>query len=269
MRAVCRIIALVLGNLISFPIVSALSLFPGSSRSRFLIWYFRISARIIGMRVRLIGVPGASGRPVIFVSNHTSWLDIPALGSVLTASFVAKAGVAKWPVIGTMAKLFRSVFVSRQKSTLAQESGEIRARLDAGDSLILFPEATSSDGARVLPFRSSFFALATSPNPPLFQPVSVVYDQLAGLPANRSTRPVFAWYGDMRLPPHFWHLVRQPSFRCTILLHPPLDPANFAGRKDLALAAHRAVAEGAALLRQNRPIDAIQSADPALSPSYA
>ena len=73
----------------------------------------------------------------------------------------------------------------------------MRERLAAGDNLVLFPEGTTSDGSRVLPFRSSFFAIAEGEDPPLIQPVSVVYDRLGGLPTGRASRPVFAWYGDM------------------------------------------------------------------------
>ena len=82
--------------------------------------------------------------------------------------------------------------------------------LKAGDNLILFPEGTSSDGSRVLPFRTSFFAVAEvragedRSELPLIQPVSVVYDRLGGLPTGRASRPVFAWYGDMDIASHFW-----------------------------------------------------------------
>ena len=89
----------------------------------------------------------------------------------------------------------------------------MRARLAAGDNLILFPEGTSSDGSRVLPFRSAFFSVvetATAPGAPLIQPVSVVYDRLGGLPMGRASRPVFAWYGDMELGSHFWRLAQLP-----------------------------------------------------------
>jgi len=85
----------------------------------------------------------------------------------------------------------------------------------------------------------------------LIQPVSVVYDRLEGLPVNRTTRPVFAWYGDMDLGPHVWQLLKRRTIRATIMLHPPLAPEDFPSRKALANAAWKAVADGAARLRQN------------------
>ena len=142
----------------------------------------------------------------------------------------------------------------------------MRTRLAAGDNLILFPEGTTSDGSRVLPFRSAFFSIAEQAvtadgRPPLVQPVSVVYDRLAYLPAGRATRPLFAWYGDMDIGSHFWRLAQHRGLRATVLLHAPLDPARFPTRKALAQATWTAVADGAATLRQNRPARPISVAD--------
>ena len=144
----------------------------------------------------------------------------------------------------------------------------MRARLAAGDNLVLFPEGTSSDGSRVLPFRSSFFSIVEpqgvegpgagsqgtgGTRPPLVQPVSVVYDRVAWLPVGRAGRPLFAWYGDMDLAPHFWRVAQGRGLRVTVLLHAPVDPAAYASRKALAQDVGRIVANGAATLRQNRP----------------
>ena len=128
----------------------------------------------------------------------------------------------------------------------------MRSRLEAGDNLVLFPEGTSNDGSRVLPFRSTFFSIAEGERTPLIQPVSVVYDMLGGLPIGRASRAVFAWYGDMSLGSHFWQLAQNKGLRATVLLHAPMDPADYPSRKALAEAVWEVVAEGAATLRQNR-----------------
>jgi 1-acyl-sn-glycerol-3-phosphate acyltransferase len=166
-------------------------------------------------------------------------------------------------VIGTMARLGRSVFVTRQRGATARELNDMRGRLRAGDNLILFPEGTSSDGSRVLPFRSSFLAVAeaTGGPPPLIQPVSIVYDRLGGLPTRRASRPVFAWYGDMDIASHFWRLGQHSGLRVTVLLHAPLDPARFPDRKALSQAVWRTVASGASTLRQNRPAEPLGAAE--------
>ena len=190
---------------------------------------------------------------MVFVSNHASWLDIAALGACLPACFVSKGDVGGWPLVNIVAHLGRTVYVSRQRQSTLRERDTMRGRLAAGDNLILFPEGTTSDGSRVLPFRSSLLAVAEGEPSPLVQPVSIVYDRLAGLPAGRSTRPLFAYYGDMTLAPHYWKLAQWRGVRATILLHTPLDPHNYSGRKTLTPVVWQAVASGAAALRQNRP----------------
>lgn len=259
-----RLLAVLGWTGIAMPIQAVLLLLPGRGKAGFARAYWSGVCRCLGLRVRVLGEvagrgTGAGARRVVFVSNHSSWLDIPVLGGRLEACFVSKDEVAGWPVVRTVARLGRTVFVSRRAASTARERDDMRRRLEAGDDLILFPEGTSSDGGRVLPFRSAFFAVAESAAgeaPPLIQPVSVVYDRLSGLPARRMTRPVFAWYGDMDLAPHGWRLAQQRGMRATVLLHPPLDPRDFPSRKALARAAWAIVAEGAATLRQNRPVAA-------------
>ena len=135
---------------------------PGHAKVGFARVYWATFARLIGIKVRVIGTPAKrqGGRPVVYVSNHSSWVDVPVVGGVLEGCFVAKGDVATWPVISTIARLGRTVFVSRTRASTGKERDAMRAVLKAGDNLILFPEGTSSDGSRVLPFRTSFFALA-------------------------------------------------------------------------------------------------------------
>jgi lyso-ornithine lipid O-acyltransferase len=256
---------------------------PGQAKVRFAQMYWAVFARLIGIKVRVVGtaIKRAAGRPLIYVSNHSSWADVPVLGGVLDGRFVAKREVAGWPVIGLIARLGRTVFVSRSRASTGKERDSMRSVLQAGDNLILFPEGTSSDGSRVLPFRTSFFAAAAVqrdqrwPEGPLIQPVSVVYDRLGGLPAGRASRPVFAWYGDMDIASHFWRLTQNIGLRATVLLHTPLDPALFTDRKALSQAVWQIVADGASTLRQNRPARPLQvpvqgpSGTPAEEPVYA
>jgi lyso-ornithine lipid O-acyltransferase len=256
---------------------------PGRAKVTFARIYWATFARLIGVRVRVVGTAAKrqGGRPVVYVSNHSSWIDVPVVGGVLEGCFVAKGGVAGWPIIGTIARLGRTVFVSRNRASTGKERDTMRAVLKSGDNLILFPEGTSSDGSRVLPFRTSFFAIAESKvgedlaELPLIQPVSVVYDRLGGLPAGRASRPVFAWYGDMDIASHFWRLTQHIGLRATVLLHTPLDPARFEDRKALGQAVWQVVADGASTLRQNRPAHPLDlpeqrpSGIPAAQPSYA
>ncbi len=262
-RAARRLVLLLLWTFLAMPIQGVCLLLPGRPKVVFARSYWAIFCRLLGMRVRLIGVPARAGaRRVVFVSNHSSWIDVPVLGGRLDGCFVSKGEVAEWPLVSAIARLGRTVFVSRQRGLIRQERDNMRARMAEGDNLILFPEGTTSDGSRVMPFRSSFFAVAEGPDPPLIQPVSVVYDRLAGLPTGRATRPLFAWYGDMDIASHYWRLARHQGLRATVLLHTPLDPVAFPNRKMLSQAVWHVVADGAATLRQNRPARPIAAAMP-------
>lgn len=270
----------VVWTLLALIVQSVLIVLPGPAKVAFGQVYWAVICAMLGMKIRVIGqlaTHDASGRPIIYVSNHSSWLDIPVLGARIGASFVAKHEVGTWPVIGLVAKLGRTVYVRRSRASTGRERDDMRDRLASGDSLILFPEGTSSDGSRVLPFRSAFLSLAEQKvtadgKTAIVQPVSVVYDRLAGLPTGRSSRPLFAWYGDMDIGSHFWRLAQEKGFRATVLLHAPLDPAQFANRKELTAAVWRTCAEGAATLRQNRPakpIDAPGAVSGVAGPAFA
>ena len=263
-RAIRRGASVAIATLPCLLIQAIMLVVPGRGRIVFARLYWSMLCRLIGLRVRVIGQASGSssasdsgtsgaGRPVVFASNHSSWLDVLVLGGRLDACFVAKAEVGTWPVVSLIARLGRTVYVSRRATRTGHERDDMQGRLAAGDNLILFPEGTSSDGSRVLPFRSAFFAIAEGTTRPLIQPVSVVYDQLAGLPMGRASRPVFAWYGDMGLGSHFWRLAQLRGLRATVLLHQPIDPARYPSRKALSAAVYAVVADGAATLRQNRP----------------
>lgn len=258
--------AVLLWTLPCMAVQSICLLLPGPAKVVHARFYWAVVSRLLGVRVRMIGTPAyqKTSRPIVFVSNHSSWLDIPVLGGCLNTCFVSKDEVGAWPFVGTVARLGRTVFISRQRHATRRERDTMRERLAHGDNLLLFPEGTTSDGSRVLPFRSSFFAIAEGDDPPLIQPVSVVYDRLDGLPTGRASRPVFAWYGDMDLATHFWRFSQHRGLRASVLLHAPMDPSRFASRKALSHAVWQAVADGAARLRQNRPIE-----PPAVAPTRA
>lgn len=217
--------------------------------------YQRFLARLFDIRITVIGMP-IQDRGVLMVANHTSYLDILVLGGTLECSFVAKSEVANWPFFGTFAKLQRTVFVDRERrSKTGQSLDLIRARLLAGDALILFPEGTSNDGNRVLPFKSALMGAAESEigtdaqgrvqHVPV-QPVSVSYVGLHGIPMGREFRPFFAWYGDMELVPHLWESLTTGSVDVVVEFHPPMTVDQVGGRKALAARAEAMVRAGQA-----------------------
>jgi 1-acyl-sn-glycerol-3-phosphate acyltransferase len=244
-----RLVAVVAWTLLCIPVQAALLLVPGRGKAAFPRFYWGVLCRLLGLQVQVVGEV-AQDRPVLYVANHSSWLDIPVLGGVLAGRFVAKSEVDAYPLVNIVARLGRTVFVSRSRGATGREADTMRGVFSSHDNLVLFPEGTSNDGTRVLPFRSAFLAVAGEARQ--VQPVSVVYDRLGGLPARRRDRPFFAWYGDMDLGSHFWQLARRGGARVTVLLHEPFAPAELADRKAMARECERVVAMGAADLRQNR-----------------
>ena len=217
--------------------------------------YHRLAGRILGFDTTVIGTPSAL-RPTLFVANHTSYVDIEILGGVLDASFVAKSEVKRWPLFGWLARLQRTVFVDRRANTAHQQRDAIVERLREGGRLILFPEATSNDGTRVLPFKSALFAAvhgAHLEHPITVQPVSIAYVTLDGMPIGRFYRPFFAWYGDMDMASHLWAMVGLGRVGVTVEFHAPVSIAEFPTRKALAEYCWRVVSAGVASAISGRP----------------
>jgi 1-acyl-sn-glycerol-3-phosphate acyltransferase len=252
-RLTLRLLLALLWTLPSILLQSALLNAHGRGPETFARLYWSGIRRILGLRLTIHGTH-APPRPTIYIANHCSWIDIVALGSVLPGCFVSKADVATWPLIGLIAKLGRTIFVSRAKASMTAERDRMNARLEAGDNIILFPEGTTSDGTRLLPFQSGFLALAESPAKPQIQVVTIVYDALEGLPVRRRDRPEISWYGDMDMATHFPVIGRRRSFHATLILDPPIPPGTFPNRKTLAAAIAARLTQNAASLRQGRPV---------------
>ena len=201
--------------------------------------FFRGSCFIMGTKIRVEGKP-SKDEPILFVANHISWLDIFVLGAVLKSSFVARADLAGWKLFGWLSKLRRTIFIDREnRARSGAHLEQMIERLDMGDSLILFPEGTSSDGGRVLPFKSSLFAVAerwTGDKPLTVQPISIAYTEMNGMPLGRHLRPYVGWYGDMELGPHLWELLSMGRVTADIKFHEPVTLETLKTRK--AMCAH-------------------------------
>jgi lyso-ornithine lipid O-acyltransferase len=218
-------------------------------------FYHRWCCRILGFRVRSRGAPTLA-RPVLFVANHVSYTDIAVLGSLIAGSFIAKAEVAHWPLFGWLAKLQRTVFVDRQMRSTAVQRDAIARRLAAGDALILFPEGTSGDGNRVLPFKSALFSAAGTRHETgviTVQPVSIAYTRLDGIPLGRLYRPFFAWYGTVELAPHLWRMIGLGTVEVVVEFHPSTCLADCGSRKALAAYCYGRIVGGVAAAISGRP----------------
>ena len=232
------------------PVQAALlAIWPGAAR-RFPHWYHRQVCRLLGIRVSVEGAV-APDRPVLLVANHTSWLDIVVISAVAPLSFVAKKEVGEWPFVSWLARLQRTVFVDRRRRTATgTTASEMAERLAAGDTLVLFAEGTSSDGNRVLPFKTSLLAAAKpsratgavrQPSTAVVQTLAIVYTHLHGVPLTRADRPLIGWYGDMDLGPHAWALLQAGPLDVSVRLSEPLPLDDFIDRKVLARQSEQSV----------------------------
>lgn len=221
-------------------------------------WYHRQVCRLLGLRIHIDGGV-ARDRPVLLISNHTSWLDIPVLSAVAPLSFVAKSDVASWPFVSWLARLQRTVFVDRKRrSAVGGTADEMMQRLGAGDTLVLFAEGTSSDGNRVLPFRSALFG-AVMPSRGMapegkvaIQTLSLAYTHLHGVPIGRAERPLVGWFGDMEMASHAWTLLRAGPLDVAIKIGPPITLSTFPDRKVLTRYTETQVREGLLELLRGR-----------------
>lgn len=238
--------------------------------SRLPNWYHRQVCRLFGIRIVIEGQVERD-KPVLLVSNHTSWLDIPVLSAVAPLSFVAKKEVGSWPFVASLARLQRTVFVDRERrASVGATASEILDRLAAGDNVVLFAEGTSSDGNRVLPFKTSLFAavkpperLGSSPPDAVVQTLSLVYTRLNGVPLGRAARPLVGWYGDMEMTSHAWALLKAGSLDVRIRIGAPIALKEFADRKDLARRSEDEVRRHVVGILRSRPLgEAIVATQP-------
>lgn len=211
--------------------------------------FHSILMRLMGFRVRIHGKPSEQ-KPVLFVSNHASYLDIPVLGSILKVSFIAKSEVANWPLFGWLAKLQNTSFVERRPARAREQRDDLRNRVLRSDNLLIFAEGTSSSGAVTLPFKTSLFSIAKESFEgnisPVVQPVSIVCSEYKGrLITDQDVRDFYAWYkADDYLIPHLWKMFTLGGFTIDVVFHPVINPADFPDRKALAEYCHKRVSEG-------------------------
>ena len=174
------------------------------------------------------------------VANHSSWLDIFALNSGQRLYFVSKSEVAKWPGIGLLAKATGTLFIRREAKEAVVQKKLFEHRIKMGHRLLFFPEGTSTDGMRVLPFKSALFQAFFDLNlnsECFIQPVTVTYFA----PKNEDHR-FYGWWGDMSFTVHLLKTIasrRQGSIE--IKYHDPLLVSDFAKRKELAVAAEKII----------------------------
>lgn len=180
----------------------------------------RGAARIVGLRITRSGEPPRG--PFLLVANHLSYLDVIVLGASLRATFVAKADVARWPLLGWLCGAVGTVFIDRtRKRDLLRVLPILERRLGAGGGVVVFPEGTTSDGSGVLPFRSPLFAAAVRSGAPAYA-ATLTYETPHDAP---HPSDAVCWWGDAEFLPHLLGLLRleESTARVTFGRHPIAD----------------------------------------------
>ncbi len=216
-------------------------------RRRLPRWWHRLACPALGIRVHVHGAPEA-GRPLLLASNHVSWKDIIVLGSVADVVYIAKSEVKTWPVFGWLARLQRSVFIERdRKRETGRQIGDVAGRLAAGEIVVLFAEGTTSDGNRILEFKSSLFGAASAALPfapggeVLVQPVAIAYTRIHGMPMGRLHRPIAAWPGDVPLGPSLIGVLKEGAIDVDVCFGEAVRFTAESRRKDVARETEQAV----------------------------
>ena len=250
----------------SLPVMIAVQLFLARIRSPWWgpcsVAYYRMLRALLRIKVRVDGEL-LTGQPVLLVANHVSWVDIVVLASLAPMVFVAKSEVARWPLIGGAARAQKVIFVDRtRRQQTAAAVAEIAQRLAERHPVVLFAEGTSSDGNRVLAFRTALIGAveaacsAAGMGEIKLQPLSICYVAQQGLPMGRHERPLVAWYGDLDFFPHFRAFIRRGVVDAVVGFGAPLVVDGAADRKHIARSLEASVRTLTAKARRGQPAPA-------------
>lgn len=229
------------------PVYALCGLLGRRTRKAVMRLWFKGACRLCALTVRVCGTPWRDG-PALMVANHVSYLDVPVLGSLVDAVFVAKEDVARWPLFGFLARLVRTAFISRRPVEAQRQAQYLGGRLRRGETLLAFPEGTSTSGFVVRPFKTGLFAVAEGVPALWVQPVSIAYPRtVAGKALTHGLENHYAWYGDMMLLPHLLTVFGLDGAEVEVTFHEPVQAAAFADRKALAQHCREVVSQGVSM----------------------
>ncbi|MGP3791994.1 lysophospholipid acyltransferase family protein [Pseudomonas sp. B392_1p] len=200
-------------------------------RQRLTHWFHGRLAAALPFRVTVHGkLPDT---PMLWIGNHVSWTDIPLLGQLMPLAFLAKAEVRRWPLAGWLALQGSTLFIRRGASDSKRVAGQLAERLRQSDSVMLFPEGTSTDGTAVRTFHGRLLSGAIDAGVAI-QPVAIRYRRLG------ETDPIAPFIGDDDLLSHLRRLLRNEVADVDIFLLAPLESQG-RSRNELARQAQAAV----------------------------
>ena len=199
-------------------------------------FYHKICRIIFGIKVKTFGKVSIKF-PILLISNHASYLDIIILGSLFKTSFVAKKEVSRWPLLGILAKLQNTVFIDRKIFSLKEQENQIINNINKKKNLVIFPEGTSSDGNKVLSFKSSLFNIFEKEHNfkiPI-QTITIVYKKTNKNLINEKERSNLTWHSDMDFIPNMVQVLKKKSIEVEVIINDSFLPQKKRDRKKIAL----------------------------------
>ena len=212
------------------PIQILFVLLNSNLRYKFPIFFHKGLLLILGIKLKIRGVLCKS-RPLILLGNHCSYLDIIILSSTSGVCFVAKEEVKGWFLFGFLAKLQNTIFINRSNISTIESIYKINNKINKNFSIILFPEATTSKGKSVLPFKSSLYSVFERNSIIKLQNFSLCYTHINDMPLDNRLRPNIAWYGDMDILGHLKNLLKIRSINALITFHPLIETSGLDRKK--------------------------------------
>ena len=194
---------------------------------------------ILNIKVTIAGDAGQLERGgYVVIANHVSYVDGIVLGSIFPIVFVSKREVKKWPIVGQWNVLCGTIFINRQrKNEVGTMVREMTRKLRQEANVLLFPEGTSTNGEKMLPFQTVPLA-APLRSRSIIVPVTLAYTTIDEQPVTAVNRDFVYWYGDMDFVTHFWNLLGRRGVEVLVTVQPKIEcfryADNSAGRKKLA-----------------------------------
>lgn len=181
-------------------------------------WY-RGMLDLLDIEVDVVGtVPHEQQGAVVLVANHISWVDIPLIGSLTPVNFLSKAEVAQWPLVGPVATRVGTLYISRGSGDTDAVMQQMSDHLQRNQSVLVFPEGTTTDGSKVRRFHKKLFKVCEVAQVTVC-PLFIRYE------SDAPTNPV-PFVGDVEFGSHFWQMLGHGRIRATVEVLPPvqLDP---------------------------------------------
>lgn len=209
---------------------------PGGALEQKRQLWFRVASRLIGLKTRVRGTP--TRETALWVANHVSWVDIPLLGGIAPISFLSKAEIRNWPLIGWLAQRGGTLFIKRgDKQSTRQAYKTLSENLAQQRSILVFPEGTTSDGHQLRRFHPRLLGTALDLKIKV-QPVAIRYVQ-----ANGDLSTVLPFIDHQKFLPNLWGVMGEQGVTAEVDLRPALDSRQFPERKALAIQLQVTIAE--------------------------